>query len=647
MKPNLFHKNSPVYWFSNTQKTPNEKRSTKNAEPIHVLTNKPPLLPLGGTQGGLLLLLFLLPLTLFAQQSPDWQWAKAGGGQYNINGSGIYGQNYERILEVATDANNNYYFLAEVGNHEITYDGQVLSTYNHTNNRKDTYVFSTDCMGNLRWDKMIGGGASDYACSLGIDAQGNVYVSGQTYNYSTTAAIPPPPHFDTDTIKTTTANYGNPDPMFKVIYLIKYDSEGNFQWLREPEGIPNVPVGGFNQRTIVEPNGRTHSLMRFWQGTHLNGQLTVPEGELQSVIVKYDADGNLLDFIPIEMETISSWYDLQLVYDANLDRYYIADTKRSSESLSIDGYGANTDASFYLAAVDNQGNVIWYHEPIEQQQTNALYWSLGDLRLDDQGNIYITGLSNDNGEQSFAGYEFTQDVAIGSSPQAPFLIKLDSDGNLIWGTNPDIASRFPGRSIAFRDGEVLLGLGLLGNTWDGVNIDAPLGQGYIPDPFILRFDPATGQALGVIQMPEQSSTNDQITSIAVDTNNNIIAGGYFGSSLFDNHPLVPPINSQGGDTDFFIAQWGGNCDDMAVADNKLQKTLRLYPNPATNSLHLKPGQGQTFKTYTIYNLAGQSLQKNTYPTTNKININNLAPGLYFLKLTQPNGQQTTKQFIKE
>lgn len=340
-------------------------------------------------------------------------------------------------------------------------------------------------------------------------------------------------------------------------------------------------------------------------------------------------------------------YDYQLIYDTNLDRYYIADTKRSSESISIDGYGANTDASFYLAAVDNQGSVIWYHEPIEQQEFNSLAWSLGDVRLDAQGNVYITGLSNDSGEQSFAGYQFTQDVGVGSGPKAPFLIKLDSDGNLIWGTNPDIASRFPGRSIAFRDGEVLLGLGLLGNTRDGVNIDAPLGQGYIPDPFILRFDPATGQALGVIQMPEQSSTNDQITSIAVDTNNNIIAGGYFGSSLFDNHPLVPPINSQGGDTDFFIAQWGGNCDDMVVADNKLQKTLRLYPNPATNSLHLKPGQGQTFKTYTIYNLAGQSLQKNTYPTTNKININNLAPGLYFLKLTQPNGQQTTKQFIKE
>ncbi len=437
--------------------------------------------------------------------------------------------------------------------------------------------------------------------------------------------------------------------MFKVAYLIKYDNQGNFQWLREPEGIPSFPIGAAVNRTVVEPNGRSHSLIRFREGTHLEGQLTVPEGEFQSTIVKYDPNGNLLDYIPIDMQTTTGGvYDYQLVYNANLDRYYIADTKQNSNSnISIDGYGANTETSFYLAAVDNQGSVIWYHEPVEQQETNPLSWSLGDLRLDAQGNIYITGLSNDSGQQSFAGYEFTQDVGIGSAAIAPFLIKLDSDGNLIWGTNPDIASRFPGRSIAFRDGEVLLGLGLLGNTWDGVNIDAPSGQGTIPDPFILRFDPATGQALGVIQMPEQSSSNDQITSIAVDTNNNIIAGGYFGSNLFNNHPLVSPINSQGGDTDFFIAQWGGNCNDMAVTNNSLQNSLRLYPNPARNSLHLKPAQGQTFKTYTIYNLTGQNLQNKTYPANNTININNLAPGIYFLKLTQTNGQQTIKQFIKE
>ena len=58
-------------------------------------------------------------------------------------------------------------------------------------------------------------------------------------------------------------------------------------------------------------------------------------------------------------------YDYQMVYDANLNRYYIADTKRNpTDEISIDGYGvaSGTEKAFYLAALNDQGNVIWYHE---------------------------------------------------------------------------------------------------------------------------------------------------------------------------------------------------------------------------------------------------------------------------------------------
>ncbi len=118
-----------------------------------------------------LVLVLFSSLNLQAQEdTPDWQWAKRGGNITGLTGSEIYSTGMERVLEVVVDTENNYYFLAEVGSNQTDYDGMPLTTYSVNGNRKDIYVFSTDCEGNLRWDKMIGGGVSDYANSIGLDA---------------------------------------------------------------------------------------------------------------------------------------------------------------------------------------------------------------------------------------------------------------------------------------------------------------------------------------------------------------------------------------------------------------------------------------------------------------------------------------------
>ena len=130
-------------------------------------------------------LILLSSLSVQAQEdTPDWQWAKRGGNTSGLIGSTIYGYGMERVLEVVVDSNNNYYFLAEVGANQTDYDGMPLTTYSASGNKKDIYVFSTDCEGNLRWDKMIGGGISDYANSIGLDSNNNVYVTGQVINLS-------------------------------------------------------------------------------------------------------------------------------------------------------------------------------------------------------------------------------------------------------------------------------------------------------------------------------------------------------------------------------------------------------------------------------------------------------------------------------
>lgn len=591
-------------------------------------------------------LILLSSLSVQAQEdTPDWQWAKRGGNTSGLIGSTIDAYGMERVLEVVVDTDNNYYFLAEVGSNQTDYDGMPLTTYSASGQRKDIYVFSTDCEGNLRWDKMIGGGSSDYANTIGLDSNNNVYVTGHGINV---ISVPPPPHFDTDSIKGPANSQAG--EMLKNVFIIKYDQDGNYQWLREPEGNLNSFVGAQINRTVVETDGTTHHLIRFREGTHLDGQLTVADGEFQSAIVVYDTDGNLERFFTIDMETsIGGFYDYQMVYDANLNRYYIADTKRNpTDEISIDGYGvaSGTEKAFYLAALDDQGNVIWYHE---NQHKNS--YALGDLKLDDNGNIYITGKYTGDGvldsnleftPDSFAGFEFM--TAPMEDPKGPFLVKLDSDGNLIWGTNAIQSSRFPGRSIAIDGDDVYLGLGILGNTWGGVNVPGPILQGAVPDPSIIHFDAATGDVENVISMPQTSSYHDAFMSIALDSYGNIIGGGYFGGSLFSNHS-VETLNNIGGDSDFFIAQYGsGNCSETASSEDFNKTKLKIHPNPTSGIVNIIYEDEIT--AYKVYDLQGKVLQAGSLKHK-QINLSKLQPGLYMLSLTDTNGKQSYMKVVRE
>src|SRR5699024_6914169 len=122
---------------------------------------------------------------------------------------------------------------------------------------KSLFVFSTDDQGNLRWYKIISNGShGQRASSIGIDENNSVYVSGMTFNWD----FQIPTHFDNDTIM--------PIPMLnelsennKSAFLIKYDQEGEFQWLQMPEEDALYGRSGAIVKTFVENNGTTHNLV--------------------------------------------------------------------------------------------------------------------------------------------------------------------------------------------------------------------------------------------------------------------------------------------------------------------------------------------------------------------------------------------------
>jgi hypothetical protein len=582
-----------------------------------------------------ILFIILTTSQLSIAQTPDWQWVKRGGGINNLTGSETNSTGVERVLDLKIDTNNNYYFLAEVTGVQTDYDGTTVATYS-SGTSKDIFMFSTDCQGNFRWSKSIGGSANDFANSIKIDNNNNIYVTGNTLNPGGSGA----PNFANDTIKAPAVFDGSLQDELKSSFIIKYDNLGNYQWLREPEGPINNSGGSF-QKAIVESNGRTHSLLRFFQGTHLEGQLTVTDPLGQSAIVIYDANGNLENYVLLDLKPGRALYDYQFAYDPNSQQYYIADTVRGTEpELSINGFGASTgdDKAFYLAALDNQGQVIWYHE---SKNINA--WAVGDIAIDDNGDVYFTGMNltnTGNDYDTFAGFTFT--TALPNTTRGPFLVKLDPNGNLIWATNATEDGRYPGRSITIKGNDVYLGLGNLTNQWDGIPFgNETLNTGlFSSDGAVLRFNKANGNLEEVIDMP--GTGYDMIMAMDIDSNGNIVVGGHFGGTLLPGHPQS--VTKVGGDTDFFIAQYGtGNC---TLITEKFSKALdiKLYPQPARSIVYLQ--SEYDLKTFELFNIQGQKIETGEIHN-DSVDISKLANGLYFIKVGNQNGQTKVMKLLVE
>lgn len=84
-------------------------------------------------------------------------------------------------------------------------------------------------------------------------------------------------------------------------------------------------------------------------------------------------------------------------------------------------------------------------------------------------------------------------------------------------------------------------------------------------------------------------------------------------------------------------------DPSAVNETEADKTLTLYPNPASDVLNIN--SATEFSSATITNLAGQTFQLPV--TENKMDVTSLAKGLYIIDLVRENGTVEKAKFIKK
>ncbi len=232
-----------------------------------------------------LLLLSLLSIyTLSYAQS--WQWGKRAGN--DANGSGTIVTD-EDLKDITVDNAGNVYFIATVQGQggAISIDGRP-GTFTGYGGR-DILVCSYTCNGNFRWKKTIGGAVNDgnSHLSIGTDTLGNVFFSGFVSQSPST-----PAKFDAD----TTLSTANP----KGFFVARYDTSGNFKWLRmpAPDTISYITKSRYPIFDMwVNKDGTVDLLTFIQQGGPIGNSNTFYADSSRAYILSYSLTGNITRFI--------------------------------------------------------------------------------------------------------------------------------------------------------------------------------------------------------------------------------------------------------------------------------------------------------------------------------------------------------------
>ncbi len=606
----------------------------------------------------LLFAFILIGLSLSAQ-TYTWQWAKSGGGDNGFSGetSTSYFPDFTRhemILDMAVDSNNNYYYLTSIyaGNSNI--DGTTVNTYTDDRN---ILLFSTDCQGNLRWKRVIGGSSdNEKAYRIHVDNNGGLFLFFYTINIATVNNTYLPPRFgDNDILPKRTTDLNEYQDGFKTAFLLKYNSQdGNLVWRKNLQGqVNSVNMWSDVGPSYMDSQGIIHVILGFPQGTHLDGLVTVPSAfsnSYQFFMVKFNGNGiiqGIPQVLPITGFTNSLNGETHLLYDETLNRYYLAGRRRNSD-------GSFTPFSYNGNAFSNDGFVLAFNGATlaeewrkEMITTNA---STNDSPIyniikDAQSNIYINGIffktaSGGGSTITFGSYQFNPSY----TSYVPYVLKMNPSGDVQWAKTPDgltggitQGSKPRTDGIAINGNEIAFVKGSVREIWGSYQTIRPANDK--PDPLLVRLNKDTGVFIDATDVKSTFGTEEQFTNVAVDNDGNYVLGGFFHEQLYtDPNDNIPTLIYSGTyRSQFFYAKYAKSaCSNMATAETPIKETdVVLYPNPVQDFLYIKTKE--QLKSYEIITADGRQIKWGSFTgNTYRIPIQELTSGSYYVKVSGNN-----------
>lgn len=389
----------------------------------------------------------------------------------------------------------------------------------------------------IKWSTFYGGESFDDGIGSATDANGNLYIVGQTFSLE---------------FPDISREFGNGER--GDVVLGKFSPEGEHLWTiyyggdAESKG-KNI---AFDESGNVYAVGYTKS--KFIPDPENPGEMIEASGNEDILILGVNLDGS-----PVRVRTYGSFngHDIgeDIEYDDN-GLYVTGHTSTSEEEFpttpGVHQMVKNEDVDAFLMRIDENMNVIW---------ATYLGGSKGDeaygLAVDNNGNPYISGATSSS-DLLLASGSFTP----GASEEATdiFVAKFNkADGTLNWlhyygGTAKDVAEDI----VAYEDDIIYIAgetaspdLEIVGN--DTMQTFQSTYQGGSFDGFIFQLDANTGAARWSSYLG--GSGDDRILGVIVTEGAEAIVTGYTESQDFPttNNDNAVRANFQGGEEDAFIS----------------------------------------------------------------------------------------------
>jgi hypothetical protein len=472
-------------------------------------------------------LLFFLVITVTisnAQSMFSWVKSSTGTGQL-------------APTDVAVDASGNVYATGSfvtAADFDPGSGTQILTSAGSA----DIFITKRSPNGNLLWAKRIGDTRTDGGTEIGLDASGNVYVTGY---FSGTVDFDPGPAAQTMTA--TLNRYG--------IFILKLDASGNYVWAKSMVGNNNATAwalavdaagnayttGDFSGTVDFDPGATIQNLTAFGRDIFIskldaNGDYVWAKSITssntngnQGVSISVDVAGNVYttgefrgdaDFDPgagVTMLTLTGNTDAYILkLNASGDFEWAKSLGGINDELptgiTVDASGAvYTTGSFegtvdfdpdntgtqnltsagqediYISKLDASGNYVW---ATRMGNSNDDYAS--GLSIDAAGNVYTTGVFEGTMDVDPGGA--THDL-VSAGDADIFITKLTTAGSYIWSCNIGSTSYDAGFAIAVPNANDIYLLG----TFDGtVDFDPGTGTQYLTsatteDTYLLHLSP--------------------------------------------------------------------------------------------------------------------------------------------------------------
>lgn len=537
----------------------------------------------------------LLPVFLFLALSVNAQvdtaWTRLWDSQY-----------WDEAHAITTDDSNNVYVAGWSLEWGTNYDF-IFSKYNSD--------------GNLQWTKIKNYASDDQASHILYDHQGNIYIGGFVYGTFGTVGG------SICLMKYTT----NGDSIWEFVdnhtYVaqvksMKFDNQGNIILAGYEK------TSGSNSSDYVtmkiDATGNQH-----WYETYTNNAPNDIDNLWDMCV---DAD----NYIYVTGESVSKIHSnreiASIKYNPNGDTVWVkrvigsSDTSSCGKKIVVDqdknvfvgGYITTQTplgSDIVLIKYDSSSSLIWkkYYDYQPATMSNDI---LVDMKMDNAGNIYITGTSSSTSS---------------TSTQRILTIKYNANGDTLW------TRRWGTSGVKYPQ---QLAIDNMANIYSAGSYWSTSGTGY--DAIILKYD-SFGMLKWEAKYNYGTNLEQGFYALTVDGNNDIVAAG----------------RTQTANTiDFLIVKYLNGTTGFRPIENGNSKLLiDCYPNPFTNTTFINFNlPAITEASLKVFDLIGNEvrvliegkLQAGNHRL--QFNADGLKAGIYFLRLANNNNQLTRKIVIQ-